>query len=162
MIFMKTWVLSIVITVILISIFTIILPKNKTGNLVKSLFHVLLVSLIIKPFYNREFNFENVFNFNQQEFEIQQDYIDGINLKKISHLKENCIQLLENNGIHNSNIEIEYEFDKNQNLSIQKIVVNLSNSVIIPNNMNIDIIVRTKSLISKSFNINENLVEVYV
>ena len=159
---MKTWILSIVLTSILVAIFSIILPKTKTGNLVKAIFQVILISVVIKPLLSFNFNYDDNSCFNSTNVQIQENFVLSVNAKKIDYLEENCQLILENNGISNSEISIYYINDENLNIQLEKVVVNLKNSVIISSDVNIDIVGRTKSIISKNLNIKEELVEVYV
>lgn len=159
---MKTWILSIVLTSILVAIFSIILPKTKTGNLVKAIFQVILISVVIKPLLSFNFNYDDKSCFNSTNVQIQENFVLSVNAKKIDYLEENCQLILENNGISNSEISIYYINDENLNIQLEKVVVNLKNSVIISPDVNIDIVGRTKSIISKNLNIKEELVEVYV
>ena len=159
---MKTWILSIVLTSILVAIFSIILPKTKTGNLVKAIFQAILISVVIKPLLSFNFNYDDNSCFNSTNVQIQENFVLSVNAKKIDYLEENCQLILENNGISNSEISIYYINDENLNIQLEKVVVNLKNSVIISSDVNIDIVGRTKSIISKNLNIKEELVEVYV
>lgn len=121
----------------------------------------MLFSIILRPILSNSYSIDNVLNFIYSDIEIQQGFIDEINVKKIDNITNFCKQLLENNGIKDADVKILYVADDNQKLIIEKISVNLKNSVIISDDMNIDIIGRTKSLIASNLNIKEEMVEIY-
>jgi hypothetical protein len=130
--------------------------------MVKGILHILLMSVVIKPLFNGEFSILNFVDFNQTEVEFQQEFVDLINDKKISELEEKCVYILQENGIKNSLVNITCIYNENQSIDIEKIKINLSDSVIISSDMNIDIIDRTKMIICKFVNVSEQQVEVYV
>ena len=62
---MNTWIVSIIVVVLSISIISLIFPSGKLGNYVKSIFVFVLTFVILKPITelkNQEFNidFDNV------------------------------------------------------------------------------------------------------
>ena len=159
---MKSWIFSLVIISIIISVFSVILPKNKNGNFVKSIFHVIIVFIVVNPFLKGDFSFENISNIYVNDVDLQVDFITNINNKKINLMNVDCVNLLAKNGIENAEIDILYIEDQNQKVLIQKVKVNLQNSVIKIEEQNINIIERTKSLICNHFSITKDVVEVYV
>lgn len=159
---MRDWIFNLVAISILISVFSVILPKNKNGSFVKNIFHVIIVFIVLNPFLKGETIFHDISFNSNAEMVLQSNFISNVNSRKIENVCENCTELLKLNGIIDAKIDISYFEDVNQEVVIQKIIVNLKNSVIKTQETNINIIDRTKSLISDYCNVKKDLVEVYV
>lgn len=158
---MKTWIISITAAVIITTIISFILPEGKMGKYIKSIFSLLIVFTIIKPIIyikNTDFSFQNFFI--QDNFELQYGFINYISEEKMVEQEKYCIKILEEIGVKNSNIDINYCLDDDLNITIELVYVDLKNSVINSDKEHIDIVKEIKQKISSYLNIKENLVKI--
>lgn len=157
---MWEYVVSIGSTVLLVSIISLIMPSGKLYNFVSYILSILLIFSIIKPLFNltiKEFNFDNI---TENSINIDEEYIDYTLYLRANEVSKNCIELLSNENILASKIEIIYDSTNYHDYSIKNVKVFLSREVIYPDNSNIDIIARTKTLLSKFLNVNEGVIEI--
>ena len=159
---MKSWIISISAVVIITAIISLIVPEGKIGKYIKSIFSLFIVFTIIKPLFyikNTEFKYEDIFD--QNEIELQFSFIEFISEEKINEYENNCLIILENEGVSNGIVEIVYSHEDQSKIKIEFISVNLENSVIISDKSHIDIIKDIKKNISTYMNINIDSVKIY-
>lgn len=159
---MKEWVISVTVTVFSTSVISLILPSGKLSKYIKSIFSLIMVFVILQPVFKLrdvKFDFEAVFN--ESEFVYQSDYLDYVNNKKIENYKENCVILLKDIGVENFETDIIFSVNETSEIIVEKVVINLQNSVINSDKDHIDIIVDVKNVISEYFKISVCNVVVY-
>lgn len=159
---MKEWVISVTVAAFSTSVISLILPNGKLSKYIKSVFSLIMVFVVLQPVFklkNIEVDFDKMFN--NSEYTFQMDYLDYFNNKKIEIYKENCSTIIRDNGVDAFEIEIIYSINDFSELIVEKVVINLKNSVINSDKDHIDIIVGIKNVISKYLNINSNAVVVY-
>ena len=157
---MKEWSIQIVGVVILTTIISILLPNNSCSKFIKSIFSTIIIFVLIQPVFNfiktgvlfTDFSFNN-------EIIYQQDFITKYSDLKINNYEENCLKILNNNGINDAKIKINYAFDKNYQIKISNVEIFISNTVINEVEKHKYIIEKTINEISTLLNIkNENIV----
>ena len=82
---MKEWALKILISVLILSSISIILPTGKLSSYIKYVFAIILIPIVIEPVLmikNNNFDFNTVFN--ETEVQVQNDYLDYISEQKIN------------------------------------------------------------------------------
>ena len=159
---MKDWIVSISAVVIITAIVSLILPEGKLGKHIKSIFSIFIVFTIIKPIIyikDNDFNYQNIFN--QDNIELQYDFIDYISNEKIEEYEKNCVDILEQNGIKKASVKLTYSLNNTQEIIIKFVSVDLKNSVINSDKAHIDIINEIKKLLATYLNIGIDLVNVY-
>lgn len=160
---MKQWLLSVCLTVIIVSVFSIILPNGKTGNLIKSVFHVIIVFVIVKPFFNLKTDLDlGDYIFNTTELNIQTDFLDSVVTKICDKQEKACVEILSKLDVKDATVKIDYAIDDDYDYYVTKVCVNLKNSVIISDKEHIDIIDEIKKELVGYLNIKESIIEVYV
>ena len=148
---MKEWVISVTVTVFSTSVISLILPSGKLSKYIKSVFSLIMVFVILQPVFKLKdvkFDFQAVFN--ESEFVYQSDYF-----------KENCVILLKDIGVENFETGIIFSVNEISEIIVEKVVINLQNSVINSDKDHIDIIVGIKSVISEYLKIDDDAVVIY-
>ena len=84
-----------------------------------------------------------------------------MNYIRVKKIKEKCVEIAKENTIFDAGFDVIYTIDDDYNLSISKIIINLSNSVIKLDKEHIDIIEKVKDEISSRVGIDDKLIEVY-
>ncbi len=159
---MKEWVISVTVAAFSTSVISLILPNGKLSKYIKSVFSLIMVFVVLQPIFklkNVEVDFDKVFN--DSEYTFQTDYLDYFNNKKIEIYKENCSEIIKDYCIDVFEIDVIYSISDFSELIVEKVVINLKNSVINSDKDHIDIIVGIKNAISKYLNINSDAVVVY-
>ena len=159
---MKDWIISITTVILLTSIICLILPQGKMGKYIKSIFSLLTMLVIIKPIINikeSDFYYEQIVG--ADNFVLQDNFIEYINNKRIDVYKQNCLKIINDIGIKNPEIDINYVIEDNQNIKISFVKINLQNSVIISDKQHIDIKEEMITDIASYLNINKNMVAIY-
>lgn len=144
---MKDWITSVVVTVVLASILSLILPDGKTGKSVKSVLAFITLYVFIAPLLSLE-NMDLSFNFfeNNQEIVLQTKYLDSVFDKRNAYYQDYIKNELNNSGVINAEVKILYDYNDNFEYCPKKVELNLQNSVIKPNLTHIDIIEKTKQI----------------
>ncbi len=159
---MKDWIVSIVAVILITSIICLILPQGKMGKYIKNIFSLLTMFVIIKPVIylkDYDFNYEQIIN--SSEIVLQDSFLDFVNNKKVKEYEENCNKIIKEKGIEGAIININYQIDKNQNLKIFNVQINLKNSVIISNKEHIFIKEEIIAGIASYLNIKQDVVFIY-
>ena len=135
----SSWVLSIVGIVILTLIVDIILPEGQTNKYIKSVFAVITVFVIALPIpslFNGDIDIGGVLK-NEQAGVIDTAFIENLMQERASVVKDELLKEYKANGIDNVEVEISYKADVKFN--IEKIFINVKNSVIVGSDKNINI-----------------------
>lgn len=135
----SAWVLSIVGIVILTLIVDIILPEGQTNKYIKSVFAVITVFVIALPIpslFNGDIDIGGVLK-NEQAGVIDTAFIENLMQERAAVVKDELLKEYKTNGIDNVEVEISYKDDVK--FSIEKIFINVKNSVIVGSDKNINI-----------------------
>jgi stage III sporulation protein AF len=135
----SAWVLSIVGIVILTLIVDIILPEGQTNKYIKSVFAVITVFVIALPIpslFNGDIDIGGVLK-NEQAGVIDTAFIENLMQERAAVVKDELLKEYKTNGIDNVEVEISYKADVKFN--IEKIFINVKNSVIVGSDKNINI-----------------------
>lgn len=133
---MAGYILSILGIVVAGVFIDIIIPSGTISKYIKSIYAIFVLAVIITPII-KFFNNNQGFNLQYQEYEINQNLINYIQTNKIATIENDITLELENEGLFNIDIIINYSIDNNE-LSINSCTINLENSVISSDNQHIN------------------------
>ncbi|MBE7083652.1 MAG: hypothetical protein E7373_03510 [Clostridiales bacterium] len=159
---MKEWALKILISVLILSSISIILPTGKLSSYIKYVFAIILIPIVIEPVLmikNNNFDFNTVFN--ETEVQVQNDYLDYISEQKINEYNSRLNVLLNNLGVLGAKVDLLYNIDENYIIHIKKVCIDLTNSVINSDKEHIDIIETIKTAYSEYLHIDKDEVIIY-
>lgn len=159
---MKEWALKILISVLILSSISIILPTGKLSSFIKYVFAIILIPIVIEPVLmikNNNFDFNTVFN--ETEVQVQNDYLDYISEQKINEYNSRLNVLLNNLGVLGAKVDLLYDIDENYIIHIKKVCIDLTNSVINSDKEHIDIIETIKTAYSEYLHIDKDEVIIY-
>lgn len=125
---MAGYILSILGIVVAGVFIDIIIPSGTISKYIKSIYAIFVLAVIITPII-KFFNNNQGFNLQYQEYEINQNLINYIQTNKIATIENDITLELENEGLFNIDIIINYSIDNNE-LSINSCTINLENLVI--------------------------------
>lgn len=155
--FMKEYVLSIIVSILLVSIASIILPDGKMAKFTKSIFSIIIIIIIITPAINllknesfNGFEFESDFAFSEDE-----DYLDYVYYKRVENLSATTESLLKSDN-YETDVEIIYDIS-NYQIVIKKINVNFNFDGISEDDKHIIISV-IKQTVSEYLNVDKEIV----
>ena len=150
----SSWIISICGVALVGIILDVLMSNNKNYKLVKSIFAIITIMIIIKPF--SQFNYKDI-SFNQvpSSLAVDSSFVDLRNKEKINELTNSIIKSLSNNGYKNINISFEQNYE---NSLIKSIFVDLSNLVLTDNNLNINKYTNILAIIKQFVNIEEGQV----
>ena len=140
----SSWVLSLVGVVIITAIVEIILPESNIGKYVKGILALFTIFIMVSPVTS--VNIADLFNDEEYEALIDDDFLTGVNVERVNFYKTQIIEKLNKNGIDKVVINIDWETN-NGVLKINNIFVNLCDMVINNNDKNIDIYNNIKNII---------------
>lgn len=128
---MKEYVLSIIVSVLLVSVASIILPEGKMAKFTKSIFSLIIIIIIITPALKLlkdpvEFNKFDVES--DSTFSEDVDFLEYVYYKKIENLSTATENTLKNKN-YDADVEIIYEISDYQ-IIIKKVNVILQSTVI--------------------------------
>ncbi len=159
---MNQWLYSIVVSVIITTIISIILPEGRLRQSIQCVFSIVLILIIVNPILkaskNQSLFFSNDFVVDEN---ISNDYLNYVYEIKSNSLSKECENLLSEIGISGAEIQINYSIEKDFSFSIKLVNVNLSNAVISSNKEHIVVIEEAKTLLSNKLNLNKDKVNVY-
>lgn len=115
-------ILGIVLAGILIDI---IVPTGKINKYIKSIFAIFVVAVILMPVVKFIAKSDEI-TINYTDYEIEQNLMDYIFSSRVTAYENEIIEVLENNGLSNIDIKINYSINSNQ-LSLNSCEVNLKN-----------------------------------
>lgn len=159
---MREWILSVGTTIIFASIISIIIPEGKMNSYIKSILSILVILVIIKPMLTttiNDYDFDKILN--QDVVVLQDDFLNYTNDKKIQNIIKKCKIIINEIGIENPVVNIDYFVEENNQITIKEAKINLRNSVIISDKEHIDIIEDVKTVISDYLNIASYKVIIY-
>ena len=105
---MKSWALSVGAVLLFISSINLILPEGKTSKIIKPIFTILLILVVIKPISGLK-NFDLSFDGKiDSSIKIQSDFIEYVSAQKVENYKKNCVNIINELGVENCNIDINY------------------------------------------------------
>lgn len=159
---MKNWLLSICVTVIIISVFTIIAPQGKIGKFIKSIFNIALVLVIVKPVINIDMDsvISKIIN-SGNEVVFQTEYLNVISERKADIYEKNCILIIEDCGVNDASVVIDYILEEDGFFHIENVSVNLKNSVFISDKEHIDIIDEIRERLGEYLNVKSEAIDIY-
>lgn len=118
--------MSICITTVITSIFTMLLPNGKLDNVIKFAITLFFLTSIISPFLNTDLKLdfktfsEEIISTNASlEVDISDAFIDIAKL----HIEENINKLLTENNINNKKISIDINILDDTSIYIEKVKV---------------------------------------
>lgn len=152
--FMKQWLLSVIVTVIIVSVITTAFPRGKIYNLIKAVMGILLSIVIVKPILTVDFSTISISNmFSEEQISYQDDFLEYVDNSQLKHYEKKTLEILFFCGIKVRPSELNIIVDKQSNglLQVKKIIVNLSNAVIQEDGKHIDIIEQAKYKLSDFF-----------
>lgn len=115
-------ILGIVLAGILIDI---IVPTGKINKYIKSIFAIFVVAVILMPIVKFIAKSDEI-TINYTDYEIEQNLMDYIFSSRVTAYENEIIEVLENNGLSNIDIKINYSINSNE-LSLNSCEVNLKN-----------------------------------
>lgn len=115
-------ILGIVLAGILIDI---IVPTGKINKYIKSIFAIFVVAVILMPVVKFIAKSDEI-TINYTDYEIEQNLMDYIFSFRVTAYENEIIEVLENNGLSNIDIKINYSINSNE-LSLNSCEVNLKN-----------------------------------
>lgn len=159
---MKNWLLSICVTVIIISVFAIIAPQGKIGKFIKSILNIVLVLVIVKPVINIDMDsvISKIIN-SGNEVVFQTEYLNVISERKADIYEKNCILIIEDCGVNDASVVIDYISDEDGFFYIENVSVNLKNSVFISDKEHIDIIDEIRERLGEYLNVKSEAIDIY-
>ena len=159
---MNQWLYSIVVSVIITTIISMILPDGKLRKTIQCIFSIVLILIVINPILNaNKKSYSFISNDYVIENNISTEYLNFIYDIKSECMSNDCIEILSENGISNAEILVNYAINEDYSFSIKLINVNLSNAVISSNKEHIVVIEEVKSILSNELNIKKDKVIVY-
>lgn len=159
---MKEWITSIASIITITSIFTLIVPEGRIGRYIKGILSILVIFLIIQPVFslkNGQSSYGEIIT--QNKVELQTNYIDFITQSKVKNYEAVCIKKIEELGVKNAEVNINYQLLENGDFKIIFAQINLKNSVIISDKKHIDILEQITYEIANYLIITEDLVTIY-
>ena len=150
---MAGYILSILGIVIAGVFIDIIIPSGTISKYIKSIYAIFVLAVIITPII-KFFNNNQGFNLQYQEYEINQNLINYIQTNKIATIENDITLELENEGLFNIDIIINYSIDNNE-LSINSCTINLENLVISSDNQHINKYEIIKEIVREHTNLTD-------
>ena len=154
---MKTYIISVVISSVLISLSELIIPQGKLKTVVSTVFSIVLLISMISPLI--DFNFDDseyVFsNTSESQTENIQNFDDYFDLKAEEYYSSHYKNLLKENDLICERVIVEIS-----KLKIKKIQIFLSNLVIPENNEHINNNV-IRNYVAEILGIPKERIEIY-
>ena len=150
---MKNWIITIIGVILLNLIVEIILSESNLSSFIKKIFSIISVLLIISPI-TKLLNFDNI---NLYNIVFDSSYLDYSFGNYDVYIENYLKAILESNGFFNIEIDVCYNLSNNEN-KIKKIFLNLRKLVINENQVHINKYKEIKDIVSKTLNIEEDLI----
>lgn len=123
---MKNYVINIFSVVILIAIFTLILPNGKMQKHVKSIFAVIISFVIISPILTLgKEDFNSIITSTEFTFDFDKNYLNYVWEIKNNENKDKIIKILNGFGINEPKVEIQYIVTSDGNYEVLNTSVDL-------------------------------------
>lgn len=128
---MSEWLKEVCAVVLVEMIIIIILPDGKIGKHVKNILPLILLLVVISPLLNfNEKNVGEIISGNQIELEYQDDFLVNVLDRKIRNQEKEIKNLLNNLGIKDGQVQIEYIKKDLMDYEITRVKIDLVKSVI--------------------------------
>lgn len=130
---LSAWVLSIAGVVLLSVLVELILPSGAMNKYIKGIFAFIIMLVILTPIpklLNQNIDISNFFN--SDVIQPDEDYIEQINLDKLSALQTEIEKEIENEGYQNVKVYISSNIFDNT-FQIRSATIDLTNLVITAN-----------------------------
>ncbi len=154
---MKTYIISVVISSVLISLSELIIPQGKLKTVVSTVFSIVLLISMISPLV--DFNFDDseyVFSItDENQTENSQNFDDYFDLKAEKYYSNRYKNILKENDLICERVIVEIS-----KLNIYKIQIFLSNLVIPENNEHINNNV-IRNYVAEILGIPKERIEIY-
>ena len=150
---MAGYILSILGIVVAGVFIDIIIPSGAISKYIKSIYAIFVLAVIVTPII-KFFNDNRGFDLQYQEYEINQNLINYIQTNKIEAMENNILLDLEDEGLSNIDIIINYSIDNNE-LSINSCTINLENLVISSDKQHINKYEIIKQIVRENTNLTD-------
>jgi len=134
------------------------LPSGKTAKLIKSVLAIISIFILVTPLKDvdfSKFNFNNLFS---TKIDIDNTFVENRSKEKIKTLEKDIENVLLNNGYKGVLISINSD-DKQKINNINNVFVDLTNLVLLDNNLNIDKYTKIVAIINKYIDVEkENII----
>ena len=144
---MWNYLINIIMIVIISSIIIIIIPEGRTTGIISVVLSIIVVLTLVSPL--KDFNLDVSIPTFDYNIEIDYSYAEHANYLRSINYANDCIKVLEKEGINNAEIQVIYQDDEFRRFNIKFVKVFLENEVINSNEEHIDIIDKVKTLISE-------------
>ena len=155
----KTYIYSLGIIVIIVTILSLLLPKGKVNKVIKLVLSLVVALSLFRPLLALTDDY-NVYQ-SLNDFNVQEDFIELSRQAEIKSKTNVCKALITAIGVENPDVEIKYTTSDSNNILINKIIINLENSVIKVDKENINIKDDIKNAITTYLNVKADVVEIY-
>lgn len=122
---MSSYILTILGIVLAGILIDIIVPTGKINKYIKSIFAIFVVAVILMPVVKFIAKSDDI-TINYTDYEIEQNLMNYIFSSRVTAYENEIIEVLENNGLSNIDIKINYSINSNE-LSLNSCEVNLKN-----------------------------------
>lgn len=136
MVYISSWIISILVVVLFGVLVEVILPNGKLSKIIKCVIATLTMLVIISPIKKidlHNLNFQNYF----QEIVIDNNFINERNEEQISYIEKNIEDNLEKNGYLQVSVKIDGSYSSS-GINIKFIYVDLGRLVISQESQNIN------------------------
>lgn len=152
------WIISISGMVLIGVLIEVVLPEGKMSKLLKSIVGIFSVLIIILPL--KDFDFNSLKFSNISEFVIDEQFVEERESEKIILVEKEVERNLELNGFKYVSVKILGDYNGSE-LQITSVFVDISNMVLIDENLNIDKYTNIMAIIEASLNVSEDYVIFY-
>ncbi len=156
----SSWVLSIVGIVFIGVLVDVILPEGQMNKYVKSIFALVVVFVIISPIAKMINTDHSVDLFDKYELSLDLDFLQNYNNSLKEKLEIEIINEAKAQGIDNILVEIVLKEEKGEEI-IEKIIVDISNIVILENGGHINEYTKINDIIEKHTGVKEDKIIFY-
>ena len=160
---MSAWVLSLIGIVLISCVITIILPDGRLGKVIKGICSLVITLVIIYPLLSKDsINSVFVLDDNNIQIDVQEEYVNYVFESRAEQTINEIINLIENKGVKDVICDVGYEkYNGNNNFTINFILINLNNAVIISDKEHILVIEEIISIVSQQFDLDKNKIVIY-
>lgn len=131
-----------IITVIIISVVMLLVPKGKCQSVIKWVFSIITTIVIVSPFCKI---FQKT-NYIPQVIAFQEDYLSGFYQRSLETNKTLIENFLEGKGFSNAEVTVVSTVENNS-IKYKKVQIRLKNFVINTDKQNINIINETQNFV---------------
>ena len=159
MIYLSSWILSILGIIIISLIIEIILPTGKTVKLIKSILGIFTIFIIISPL--NKIDISNIYSsIFTTKIEIDSEFIEKRKEEILEEYKAKIIKNLEENGYFQ--IKISLDIEKNENdFKIKAIFVDIREMVLKTESLNINKYTNIMAIIKNIIKVEDNKIIFY-